>query len=292
MDISDLVVFKAVVEHNGVSRAAEALHRVPSNVTARLKKLEAELNVDLFLRENNRLSVTSAGLRLLDYTDKILQLQKSAIAELTQAEPAGLLRLGSMESSAASRLPKILSDFHQTYSAVRLELMTTASMPLIEKVLDGELDLVMASDPPEDERLESVHCFDEELVLIMPTEWAQRESLPSSLMMVGYHKGCSYRHRLERWLKRTGHTCERVIEIPNHFTMIGCVIAGMGIGMVPRSVLALHQTEGLTVQTVERDIAHAPTYLISRKDNPSSAIQAFVQTTLASPDAIAHELGE
>ena len=94
MDISDLIVFKAVVEHKGVTRAAEALHRVPSNVTARLKKLEGELNVDLFLRENNRLSVTSAGLRLLEYTDKILQLQKSAIAELTQAEPSGLLRLG------------------------------------------------------------------------------------------------------------------------------------------------------------------------------------------------------
>ena len=75
MDISDLLVFKTVVEQNGVSRAAEVLHRVPSNVTARLKKLEAELNTDLFLRESNRLTVTSAGLRLLEYTDKILNLQ-------------------------------------------------------------------------------------------------------------------------------------------------------------------------------------------------------------------------
>lgn len=280
MDISDLIVFKAVVEHKGVTRAAEALHRVPSNVTARLKKLESELNIDLFLREKNRLSVTSAGLRLLDYTDKILQLQKNAIAELTQTEPSGLLRLGSMESSAASRLPKILSRYHDTYPAVQIELMTAASMPLIERVLEGELDLVMSSDPPDDPRLSCTHCFDEELVLIMPLAWAELEELPDTLTMVGYNKGCSYRDRLERWLKSQELTCERIIEIPSYYTMISCVIAGMGIGMVPRSLLALHKTEGLALRAVETDIAHAPTYLVSRKDNPSSAISAFVECTL------------
>ena len=133
MDISDLLVLKAVVEHNGISRAAEALHRVPSNITARIKKLESELGINLFLRENNRLTVTSAGLRLLEYADKILQLQKSAIAELTETEPSGLLRLGSMESSAASRLPFILSQFHHQYSAVQLELMTMASMTTMDR---------------------------------------------------------------------------------------------------------------------------------------------------------------
>ncbi|SBS39637.1 HTH-type transcriptional regulator GltR [Marinomonas spartinae] len=279
MDISDLLVFKAVVEHKGVTRAAQALHRVPSNVTARLKKLESELNVELFLRENNRLSVTSAGLRLLDYADKILQLQKSAIAELTQAEPSGLLRLGSMESSAASRLPRILTYYHDAYPAVQIELMTAASMPLIERVLEGTLDVVMSSDPPDDPRLSCTYCFEEELVLIMPAAWGELETLPEALTMVGYNKGCSYRDRLEKWLKRYERTCERIIEIPSYYTMISCVIAGMGIGMVPRSLLALHQTEGLTYRTVEPDIANAPTYLVSRKDSPSSAISAFVECT-------------
>ena len=280
MDISDLVVFKAVVEHKGVTRAAEALNRVPSNVTARIKKLESELKLDLFLRENNRLSVTSAGLRLMEYTDKILQLQKSAIAELTHTEPAGLLRLGSMESSAASRLPSLLTRYHSTFPAVQIELMTAASMPLINRVIDGELDIAMASDPPDDPRIHAVKCFDEELVLIMPAAWAAQDTLPESLTMVGYSKGCSYRHRLETWLKRQGRVCEKIIEIPSHYTMIGCVIAGMGIGMIPRSLLSLHKTEGLAFRTIEADIANAPTYLISRKDNPSSAISAFVECTL------------
>lgn len=285
MDISDLLVLKAVVEHNGISRAAEALHRVPSNITARIKKLESELGIDLFLRENNRLTVTSAGLRLLEYAEQILQLQKSAIAELTETEPSGLLRLGSMESSAASRLPFILSQFHHQYNAVQIELMTMASMPLVEKVLEGELDLVMASDPPDDPRLQKVHCFDEELVLIMPSDWQAQPSLPRDITMVGYNKGCSYRHRLETWLNRHGHTCSKVIEIPSHFTMIGCVIAGMGLGMVPRSLLSLHKTEGLHVQSIEDDIAYAPTYLISRVDNPTSAIRAFIACSLAAPKA-------
>ena len=276
MEISDLIVFNAVVEHKGVTRAAEALHRVPSNVTARIKKLEAELNIDLFIREHNRLVITSAGLRLLEYTQQILQLQKNAIAELTQSEPSGLLRLGSMESSAASRLPTLLSKYHARYPSVQVELMTAASMPLIEKVLEGELDLVMASDPPNDPRLLCVPCYEEELVLIMPKDWQGEQGLPSALTMVGYNKGCSYRHRLETWLKRHHLTCERVIEIPSHYTMLGCVVAGMGIGMVPKSLLSLHKTDGLAYRHVDQDIAQATTYLVSRKDNPASAISAFV----------------
>ncbi|BFM49961.1 LysR substrate-binding domain-containing protein [Marinomonas sp. THO17] len=277
MEISDLIVFKAVVEHKGVTRAAEALHRVPSNITARIKKLEAELNIDLFIREHNRLVVTSAGLRLLEYTQQILQLQKNAIAELTQSEPSGLLRLGSMESSAASYLPSLLSKYHVRYPDVQVELMTAASEPLIDKVLKGELDLVMTSDPPNDARLLCSPFCEEELVLIMPQVWQDEQSLPSPLTMVSYNKGCSYRQRLETWLKRHDVRCERVIEIPSHYTMLACVVAGMGIGMVPKSLLSLHQTDGLANRQVDKDIAQATIYLVARKDNPASAISAFVE---------------
>ena len=65
MELSDLVVFRTVVEAGGVTRAASRLHRVQSNVTTRVKNLEAELGVALFIREGRRMQLTPAGKRLL-----------------------------------------------------------------------------------------------------------------------------------------------------------------------------------------------------------------------------------
>ena len=61
MELSDLRVFCTVVEQKGINKAAENLHRVPSNITARIQKLEAELNQTLFFRTKNRLKISPAG---------------------------------------------------------------------------------------------------------------------------------------------------------------------------------------------------------------------------------------
>ena len=63
MDLSDLHIFRSVVEAGGVTRAAEKLNRVQSNVTTRVRQLESELGVDLFVRQGKRLHVSPAGLR-------------------------------------------------------------------------------------------------------------------------------------------------------------------------------------------------------------------------------------
>lgn len=70
MELSDLTIFCTVVESGGISSAAQQLNRVPSNITSRVKKLEAELNKPLFIREKNRLRVSPAGEQLFDYAKK------------------------------------------------------------------------------------------------------------------------------------------------------------------------------------------------------------------------------
>ena len=78
MELSDLRIFSAVVRHGGVTRAAERLHRVQSNITTRVRQLEEELNVRLFIREGKRLHLAPAGKVLLDYADRLLALAEEA----------------------------------------------------------------------------------------------------------------------------------------------------------------------------------------------------------------------
>ena len=66
MDLSDLRIFVTVVEQGGVTRAAERLHRVQSNITTRIRQLEHDLGVTLFVREGRRMVLTPTGRILLD----------------------------------------------------------------------------------------------------------------------------------------------------------------------------------------------------------------------------------
>src|SRR5882762_7087691 len=118
MDLADLQIFRCVVHAGGITRAAEQLHRVQSNVTTRIRQLETSLGVSLFSRNNKRLVLTPAGETLLGYAERLLNLAGEAREAVQPAVPQGRLRIGSMESTAASRLPLPLARFHQEWPAV------------------------------------------------------------------------------------------------------------------------------------------------------------------------------
>ena len=68
----------AVMEEGSISHAAKTLHRVPSGVTARILQMEADLGVQLFLREKKRLLPTAKGQTLYDYARRVLALLDEA----------------------------------------------------------------------------------------------------------------------------------------------------------------------------------------------------------------------
>src|ERR1700731_2447367 len=122
MDLSDLRVFSAVVREGGVTRAAERLHRVQSNVTTRIRQLEDDLATPLFVRAGKRLHLTPGGQILLGYADRLLALADEARHAVQDPRPRGVLRLAAMESTAAVRLPGPLNEFHRRHPDVVLEL--------------------------------------------------------------------------------------------------------------------------------------------------------------------------
>src|SRR5471032_3594479 len=113
MDHVNLVIFRTVAAELSITRAAKRLGRVQSNVTTRIQQLEEGLGVALFRRDGNRLSLSPEGERFLGYADRMLALAEEARQMLHPQTPAGELRIGTMESTAASRLPTPLARFHR-----------------------------------------------------------------------------------------------------------------------------------------------------------------------------------
>ena len=114
--------FLAVAREGSLSAAGLRLSCVPSNVSARLRQLEQQLDTRLFLRQGQRLRLTPAGERLLPHAENLEQLCQMAWRSVQEDIWSGDLRLGSMETTAAVRLPELLAAFHQRAPRVNLQL--------------------------------------------------------------------------------------------------------------------------------------------------------------------------
>jgi len=280
MELSDLRIFRAVVSEGGITRAAEKLHRVQSNVTTRVRQLEEDLGVALFIREGKKLHLSPAGQTLLGYTDRLLDLAEDAREAVQDAEPRGTLRLGSMESTAAVRLPAPLSWLHKRYPELTLELRTGNPQQLARAVLEGELDAALAAEPLADAPFEKVPVYNEELVLIAAADQPPIESAgdgaPGTLL--AFENGCPHRKRLEDWFSGQEEMPERIIELGSYHAMIGCTVAGMGVALLPKSVLdGFAEKKRLSVHPLPPGQDHAQTVLFWRKGARSPKIDALIE---------------
>lgn len=281
MDVTDLKVFEAVARHGSMNRAAAELHTVQSNVTARIRSLEREIGVPLFQRHVRGVSLTPAGERMLPYAARIAKLIADAkLAALDDGAPAGTLKLGTLETTAALRLSPVLSNFTRTHPQVRLSLTTGTSCSLTTDVADCRLDAAFVAGPLDHPDLHAETIFQEELVLVTSRTIRSREALNGAddLKTIVFRLGCSYRQRLDALLSEMGIVTATPLEFGSLDAIIACVAAGIGVTLLPRGVVAAAAEQNLvTVHPVPPEIAHVETLFIRRHDAyVSSAMRAFV----------------
>jgi DNA-binding transcriptional LysR family regulator len=279
MDLGDLQIFRTVVSEGGVTRAAERLNRVQSNITTRVRQLEDDLGVPLFIREGKRLHLSPTGKILLDYADRLLDLAQEARIAVRDNTPRGPLRLGAMESTAAIRLPGPLSEFHRRYPDVRLDLSTRSIKELTDQVLSGALDAALVAEPIADD-FEKAVIYNEELVLIAPAGHPVIRSPRDveSETVLAFEHGCPYRLRLQQWFARAGVLPARIVEMSSWHAIIGCATARMGIAILPKIVLATFpQKNFLSLHPLPRELNNAPTVLVWRKGARSPKISALIE---------------
>src|SRR5215468_1644445 len=235
IDLESLRIFRTVVDAGGVVRAASKLNRVQSNVTTRIRRLEEHLGARLFRREGRSIRLSAEGQTLLAYADRLLRLADEAVSEMRTGKPKGLLRLGSLESTAGSRLPPILSRFHTLYPDVVVELATGTAGALVTRVVNFELEAAFVSEPFPARGLEARPVFEELLVLVTSRE-IRKVSGPSDIgrsTLIAFAQGCSYRKRIEEWLGSANVMPARILEFASYQAMIACVAAGTGFAVVP-----------------------------------------------------------
>jgi len=270
MDIHDLTVFAAAARHGSVTKAARALSTVQSNVTTRIRLLETELKVQLFRRSHRGVTLTEKGQQLLPYAQQMLSLVERAKAAVSDSrDVGGTVQIGALQSTASARLPDVLRIYAARNAKVDVSVETGTSAELLSKVLDSRLDGAFVSGVEDHPDLDVITSFVEELVIISPAVYGtvraylKRSSLPKLLV---FKVGCHYRQRLERYLGAEGISVLSPMEFGTIDGIIGCVAAGLGISLLPRSVIERSaRRKDVSIHQLPRPHRYVETQFVTHK---------------------------
>jgi len=168
VDLASLQVFQAVVRERSFSRAAEKLFRTQPAVSISIRKLEEWVGQPLFVRGSGAPTLTDAGLLLVEYADRMLNLREEigkGMKELRGLE-RGQVSLGVNESSIHALLPA-LARYRQIHSGIHVKVHRVFSRDVPREVMNHHLDIGVISYLPEERDLETVECYRDSLVLVV-----------------------------------------------------------------------------------------------------------------------------
>jgi DNA-binding transcriptional LysR family regulator len=277
VELTDLNVFLSIAEEGNISRAAERLEYVQSNVTARLRKLESELGVPLFLRHPKGVTLTDKGIAFREYALTIVNLSEEAVRVVQETSfPSGPLAIGVVETITCGNFMNALSDFQTQYPRVSLSILTGTSSELLSKVHNHQLDGAFVTGEIHSPHLIMEYRVQDEIKILTKHKEETYPDLTTTKWAVS-PKGCPFRSILEAWLHSEGISLVNTIEISSLETLLSCVRSGLASTLLPKSVLT-GEYELLGTYSIPSEFRFTETSLIRRKDRFSSkAFTAFVE---------------
>ena len=282
MNNHDLNVFATAARIGNITKAAKLLAMVQSNVTTRIRLLEDELGVPLFHRHHLGITLTPKGQELLPYAEEMIALaQRAREAVSHQKQVEGSLRIGSLQTTASVRLPGILKEYIAKYQRVDIAIETGTAAEMTDRVLDHRVDGAFVAGPILHPELDAWPAFVEEMVLVTPVEYRSVEEYlehgPVPKILV-FKIGCYYRKALEKYLSKAGVDLLNEMEFGTLDGILGCVSAGLGITMLPKSVVersALRRK--VTAHALPNEVSQVDVRFITYKSRVrSTALERFM----------------
>src|SRR3954469_8642026 len=164
MDIRQLTYFLEVARQQSMTKAAEVLHISQPALSKMVKGLEEELGMTLIIRTNKSSEVTDAGRIVMDYAQKMMSLldeMSTTLSDMTNLQ-RGSIHIGIPPIAGSLFFPKVLAEFHQSFSNIKINITEYAAPRLTKKVLEGEIELGIAVMPIDESDFEIYPIVSEE----------------------------------------------------------------------------------------------------------------------------------
>jgi DNA-binding transcriptional LysR family regulator len=287
MDLSQLEIFTRIAEEKSFSRAAEKMLRTQPAISIALKRLEEELGETLLDRSNRSGTLTEAGVILLSYAQRMLNLREEALRAIGElrAMHRGRLTIGANESTSLYLLPRLLLDYRKQHPQIKIEVYRNISERIPSEVLERNLDFGFLSFDPMHPALESLPVYRDELVLVTsPQHWlAGRKKVSVADLggeqFIAHNVKTPSRNRIFELFAEHHTPLNISIELATLETIKDFVRRDAGVAILPRLSVAEDVRAGnLTEVTVEgMRIEKVLRVVFRREQTLSHAARAFLE---------------
>jgi LysR family hydrogen peroxide-inducible transcriptional activator len=248
MTLTELRYIVAVARERHFGRAAEACHVSQPTLSVAIKKLEEELDVKIFERGSNEVSLTPLGEAIVRQAQSVIE-QAQGIREIAQRgkDPlAGPLRLGIIYTIGPYLLPELVRHAIDMTPQMPLIRQETFTLKLLDMLRTGELDCAIMAEPFPDTGLAIAPLYDEPFLVAVPAQHplAQRQTISSeelkreTMLLLGTGH-CFRDHVLEvcpEFARFSSDTegIKKSFEGSSLETIKHMVASGMGVTVVPQ----------------------------------------------------------
>lgn len=181
MDIWQLRIFQKVIETEGFSKAAEAVHLTQPTVSSHIRDLEEHFGCRLVDRMGKRTLPTGAGRLLYDYSRKITRLAEEAEEAMARfmGVIGGNLVVGGSTIPGNYILPRLIGSFKKRYPEARISIEVGDTRQMVEAIADSEIDFGVVGARVNQSGIVQEELFDDEMRLIVPAghRWAGQQTV-------------------------------------------------------------------------------------------------------------------
>jgi DNA-binding transcriptional LysR family regulator len=256
MELRQLYTFRTIATLGSFNKAAEVLNYAQSTVSEQIKALETDLNARLFNREGKQVVLTSAGELLLEYSQKMLNLEDEIRTEISNCEVVrGSLTIRIPETISSYYLPPILKKFHNRYPRVNLNITNCSYLGLHEELRSGLINLAfLISDSFREIDLEVLTLREIPLVLVTypnnPLVSKQSIFFSDLINELVYKPSsdCSYFKMIENIITDEKIELSMILFLNSIEAIKRNIIGGTGVAVFPKITVQKELSEGLLVE--------------------------------------------
>lgn len=281
LKLPQIRIFCALAEEGSLALAAEKMHCVPSNISTRIRELEHTLGVALVHREKQRLNLTPEGRAFYPQAKSLLARSEECVDFFKPTLLKGALRVGTLDVGLGEYLQQAVVRFMQTQPDVSLSLVCNSSQPLMEGLLAGELDIILADGPVEHPLLTSACFAPESLALVthLSSLTALHEQ-SEQLALYTFGENCFYHVLTEAWLSQQKLLVRQHCKIESYPIILAAVHQHLGFTVMPQTFINDNPLMAGLNYFPLTDIPLCDIYVVWRQFSQSKVSQRFLDILL------------
>ena len=241
MDIRHLVTLRTIARLGSFTKASDELRYSQSTLTIHIQAIEKELNGKVFERIGKNIVITDLGNELLSIADVIVKAHEKIETLKNKKEVTeSTIKIGAQESVALYRLQPIMNQFQQTFPQIKIIQVLGQKSELIDKLLTGEIDLLLVMQRQHDNaNLVAIDLVEEKMGIVgLGQNLHSLDDLKNKNFVLIYPKNdCSYRNAFEKYLGVYLESRKNSIEALSIETIKQSIVINSGVSILPYSTV-------------------------------------------------------